>query len=130
MYKKFYTFTIFLFLFSQFFYAQDTSLAYSGTENYILTERTDLRRYDNNKYIGLMSREVKSFIVPSYVDGRRVYEGDFYVEQDTKHAAMALDEGIHDAIVSVFAIDEEGTFINPAPIYIRRHNKRFYLTAH
>ena len=58
-----------------------------------------------------MSREVKSFIVPSYdSQGRRIYEGDFYVEQDTKHAAMALDEGIHDAIVSVFAIDEEGTF--------------------
>ena len=100
-----------IFIFFPFFlFAQTTSLAYSGSENYILTERTDLRRYDNNKYIGLMSREVKSFIVPSYVDGRRVYEGDFYVEQDTKHAAMALDEGIHDAIVSVFAIDEEGTF--------------------
>ena len=90
--------------------AQTTSLDYNGTDNYILTERTDLRRYDNNKYIGLMSREVKSFIVPSYSEGRRVYEGDFYVEQDTKHSAMALDDGIHDAIVSVFAIDEEGTF--------------------
>ena len=100
------------FVFFPFFlFAQNTTLSYSGTENYILTERTDLRRYDNNKYTGLMSREVKSFIVPSYdSQGRRIYEGDFYVEQDTKHAAMALDEGIHDAIVSVFAIDEEGTF--------------------
>ena len=107
--KKFSSLLILFFLVASLT-AQTTSLNYSGTDNYILTERTDLRRYDNNKYIGLMSREVKSFIVPSYSDGRRVYEGDFYVEQDTKHSAIALDDGIHDAIISVFAIDEEGTF--------------------
>ncbi|MBO4640237.1 MAG: OmpA family protein [Treponema sp.] len=108
MYKKIYTFTISLFLFSQFFYAQGITLSYTGSSNYILTERTDLRRYDNNKYIGLMSREVKSFIVPREGDGKRVYEGDFYVEQDTVHVGMALDEGIHDAITSIFSIDDDG----------------------
>ena len=106
---KKYTLFLCLFIFLSFFiYSQSAILQYTGTSNYILTERTDLRRYDNNKYIGLMSREVKSFIVPRESDGRRVYEGDFYVEQDTVHVGVALDQGIHDAITSVFSIDDDG----------------------
>ena len=37
---------------------------YTGSKTYIYVERTDLRRYDNGKYSGLMSREVKSYITP------------------------------------------------------------------
>ena len=102
-------FSIIIVLFiPNFAHAQPVTIAYSGNDNYILTERTDLRRYDNGKYVGLTSREVKSFINPTYSDGDRVYDGLFYVEQDTKHLARAVDEGIHDAIVSVFKIDEHG----------------------
>ena len=99
-----------IFIFFPFFlFAQTISLAYSGSENYILTERTDLRRYENNKYVGLTSREVKSFITPTYSNGEKVYDGLFYVEQDTKHLSANVDEGIHDAIASVFKIDENGS---------------------
>ena len=90
-------------------FAQPVTISYSGNDNYILTERTDLRRYDNGKYVGLTSREVKSFITPSYSDGEKIYDGLFYVEQDTKHLAQAIDSGIHDAIASVFKIDEQGS---------------------
>ena len=38
---------------------------YTGSKNYIYVERTDLRRYDNGKYAGLMSREVKAYITPT-----------------------------------------------------------------
>ena len=100
---------IILFLSSPFLYSQPITLSYQGNDNYILTERTDLRRYDNNKYVGLTSREVKSFITPSYSNGDKVYDGLFYVEQDTKHLAAAIDDGIHDAIESVFKIDEQGS---------------------
>ncbi len=99
------------FLITTNLFSQPVTISYSGNDNYILTERTDLRRYDNGKYVGLTSREVKSFITPSYSDGDRVYDGLFYVEQDTKHLARAIDEGIHDAIVSVFRIDEQGGMI-------------------
>lgn len=98
-----------LFLITTTLYSQPITISYSGNDNYILTERTDLRRYDNNKYVGLTSREVKSFITPSYNNGEKVYDGLFYVEQDTKHLAAAIDDGIHDAIVSVFKIDEQGS---------------------
>ena len=97
-----------LFLITTILYSQPVTISYAGNDNYILTERTDLRRYDNNKYVGLTSREVKSFITPSYENGEKVYDGLFYVEQDTKHLAAAIDEGIHDAIVSVFKIDQQG----------------------
>ena len=108
IFYKFFLISLF-FLITTNLYSQPVTISYSGNDNYILTERTDLRRYDNGKYVGLTSREVKSFINPTYSDGDRVYDGLFYVEQDTKHLARAVDEGIHDAIVSVFKIDEQGT---------------------
>ena len=107
--KKIILFTFFYFFIFTLTFAQPVTISYSGNDNYILTERTDLRRYDNGKYVGLTSREVKSFITPSYADGDRVYDGFFYVEQDTVHMAQAIDSGIHDAITSVFKIDEQGS---------------------
>ena len=106
--KLFFLLIIFLFT-PKILFAQPVTISYSGNDNYILTERTDLRRYDNGKYVGLTSREVKSFITPSYADGDKVYDGLFYVEQDTVHMAQAIDSGIHDAITSVFKIDQQGS---------------------
>lgn len=98
-----------LFLYLIFFcgaaFAADTQFLYSGSQNYSLVERTDLRRYDNGKYVGLMSREARSFIVCE--DG--VYDGDFFVHQDTVHNQKIVVNGIHDSIRSVFKISADGT---------------------
>ena len=107
MNKRFFTYLILL-LVNFLLYSQSVTLQYNGTSNYILTERTDLRRYDNNKYDGLTSREVKSFITPSYNNSDKIYDGLFYVEQDTRHLSANIDKGIHDAIASVFKIDDHG----------------------
>ncbi len=88
-----------------FLFAAETQFVYSGSQNYSLVERTDLRRYDNGKYVGLMSREARSFIVCE--DG--VYDGDFFVSQDTVHNQKIVVNGIHDSIRSVFKIGADGT---------------------
>lgn len=94
-----------LFVFGAVLFAADTQFVYSGSQNYSLVERTDLRRYDNGKYVGLMSREARSFIVCE--DG--VYDGDFFVHQDTVHNQKIVVNGIHDSIRSVFKIGKDGT---------------------
>lgn len=86
-------------------FAAETQFVYSGSQNYSLVERTDLRRYDNGKYVGLMSREARSFIVCE----NGVYDGDFFVSQDTVRNQKIVVNGIHDSIRSVFKIGADGT---------------------
>ncbi len=79
-------------------------------QNYVLVERTDLRRYDNGKYVGLLSREIKSFIIPTKKDDEYFYDGYFYVNQKTKRNNYEINSGIKDAILSSFKIDNENNF--------------------
>lgn len=94
-----------LFIFAQ----NDNSvqITYNGGRNYSLVERTDLRRYDNNKYTGLLSREVRSFIIN---DGD-MYDGSFYVDEGTRHQNTSVGQGIHDSIPSRFRITSDGNLI-------------------
>src|SRR5574344_3129509 len=50
--------------------AQPVALSYSGSNGYTPGDRTNLRRYVNGKYIGLTSREVRSFISPAAKPGK------------------------------------------------------------
>lgn len=81
---------------------------YTGSKNYIYVERTDLRRYDNGKYSGLMSREIKSYITPQSSNQGFLYKGNFYVNQDTRKGVSFITDGIHEAISSSFLMDENG----------------------
>ena len=85
-------------------YADEVQFRYNGTRNYSLVERTDLRRYENNRYTGLLNREVRSFISN---DGE-LYEGSFYVSQDTVRASAIVGDMIHDSIPSRFKISSDG----------------------
>ena len=87
-----------LFVFGAALFAADTQFVYSGSQNYSLVERTDLRRYDNGKYVGLMSREARSFIVCE--DG--VYDGDFFVHQDTVHNQKIVADCPHTPLCWIF----------------------------
>ncbi len=79
-------------------------ITYNGSGNYTLKERSDLRRYDNGKYIGLMSREVTSFITPTGYKNGYTYEGSFFVMEATKRASESVGHGIKDSIPSSFKI--------------------------
>ncbi len=96
------------------------SLSYSGSGGYSLVERTNLRRYVNGKYVGLTSREVRSFISPSLPPSKKFmakgsmfehdqwYDGSFYVMEETLRNNQAAAAGVHEAIQSVFHISPDG----------------------
>ncbi len=89
------------------------SLAYHGGRSYILVERTDLLRYDNGQFTGLLSRELQSYVADrgADADGNRLYEGNFYVVEETKRDRKRVREGIHTAIDSSFKITPEGNLV-------------------
>ena len=88
------------------FPSEPVKFSYKGGSNYTMVERTDLRRYDNNKYKGLMSREVKACIAGK--DG--LYEGSFYVDEKTVHKNVSVADSVHNATPSTFRISEDGKF--------------------
>lgn len=114
-----------VFLFISFFcltniFSQNTSkdkIEYFGeTEKYVLVERTDLRRYDNGRYTGLTSREVRSFVSPistpknvasEYLDDSW-FSGNFMVLESTKSGSSLTAKGLDDLIPSTFHISENG----------------------
>ncbi len=84
-------------------------IQYNQDRTYTLVERTDLRRYDNGRYVGLLSREVRSFIHQE--DNSRYknfYQGDFYVLEKTKRNLYEINQGINEAIPSAFTISDDG----------------------
>lgn len=102
MKKNCFSFLILFFL-NFLFWGQEIQFRYNGGRNYTLVERTDLRRYENNRYVGLLSREIRSFI-SNYGD---LYEGSFYVSQDTVRASLSVADQIHDSIPSKFRISDD-----------------------
>lgn len=100
--------------------AQAVKLHYSGKGGYSLVERTNLRRYVNGKYVGLTSREVRSFVSlsepplmrfkakGSVYENDQWYDGSFYVMEETLRNSQAAGAGIHEAVQSVFHISKNG----------------------
>ncbi len=84
------------------------TITYKGSRNYKFTERSDLRVYQNGKYIGLQSKIVSAFIIPDRSEKGLVYEGDFFVDQDTNRNKASVALGIHEAIPSSFVINSDG----------------------
>lgn len=98
------------FLFSQ---GTDVRILYNGDRNYSLVERTDLRRYDNGKYTGLVSREIRSFIARTSppengVQTDSYYDGSFFVLEGTRRGANEVGSGINSSIPSSFRISRDG----------------------
>lgn len=85
-----------------------TRITYNGSGNYTLRERTDLRQYNNGKYVGLVTREVTSYITPVSFDNGYLYEGSFFLNQDLMHKAQTVGFGIRDSIPSTFRINNDG----------------------
>ena len=103
------------FFLSKPLFPQSVELVYNGSKSYSLTERTDLRKYENGKYIGMTKREVHSFIntTDSYDKTPRYardswFDGNFYVVEERKNNSLNKIDGIYDSIPSVFHIAPNG----------------------
>lgn len=104
--KRFFVFLFCVFL--NFLIFPQQRIIYNGSGNYVLRERSDLRRYDNGKYVGLVSREVTSFVNPIESDDGFAYEGSFFVNQKTNRNQTQVGSGIYDYIFASFKIDGNG----------------------
>lgn len=110
--KKIFLSAIF-FLFFQNVFCQNVLLKYNGSGSYVYIERTDVRRYYNGKYTGLVSREVRSFIAPTSVPSGgkisdRYYDGSFFIDEATKRNSREVNVGINGAVPSSFKISSDG----------------------
>ena len=110
--KKIFLSAVF-FLFFQNVFCQNVLLKYNGSGSYVYIERTDVRRYDNGKYTGLVSREIRSFIAPTSVPSGgkisdRYYDGSFFIDEATKRNSREVNLGINGAVPSSFKISSDG----------------------
>ena len=78
---------------------------------YSILERADWRRFDNGRYTGLVNQEIRAHIIPVQAGdsgGRALFQGNFFVMQNTlrdmRQAARAVDA----VIPVVFEIDDDG----------------------
>lgn len=112
--KKIFLFVLSIFCFKAF--SQSVQVTYNGSGNYVYIERTDLRRYDNGKYTGLVSREVRSYITQdANPAGAPVtdtyYDGNFYFNENTIHNSRAVLAGLNTSIPSRFKITGDGELV-------------------
>ena len=101
---------IFVFFVNFYVFSQESVLRYYGNRNYNFVERSDLRKYENGRYVGLVSKEVSAFIMPVFDGENYVYEGHFFVNQETVKSMQKVGFGINDFVPSKFIIHDDGTF--------------------
>ena len=69
-----------------------------------------MRKYENGRYVGLVSKEVSAFIMPVFDGENYIYEGHFFVNQETVKSMQTVGFGINDFVPSKFIIHDDGTF--------------------
>lgn len=101
---------ILVFFINFYVFSQESVLRYYGNRNYNFVERSNLRKYENGRYVGLVSKEVSAFIMPVFDGENYIYEGHFFVNQKTVKSMQTVGFGINDFVPSKFIIHDDGTF--------------------
>ena len=73
-------------------------------------ERSDLRRYENGKFVGLEHREVRGILQQRTSDLAAVIEGTFYVLQALDHGGAETAQEVAQAIPVTYSIQPDGTY--------------------
>lgn len=92
--------------------ALDFSSLYLPGEKFRLTERADLRRYENGRFIGLSYRETRGVLEvrPGEQPGQPRISGDYYVFEETKHQAHHVAKKIDQVVPVSFTLAADGSY--------------------
>ncbi|MBW8004054.1 MAG: hypothetical protein FVQ80_19025, partial [Planctomycetes bacterium] len=81
------------------------SVQYLPGDKFKITEKADLRRYENGRFIGLSYREVRGILdVQPGQDGRYEVQGSFFVFEETKHKDRHVARKIDDVVPVKFSL--------------------------
>jgi outer membrane protein OmpA-like peptidoglycan-associated protein len=96
-------------------YAQENiDLVMAETGPYSLVERSDWRRYNNGKYVGLVHREVRASISPNPAPQNAaatssfLYQGNFFVLEETLRDMRASAQAVDDVVPVKFQLNKSG----------------------
>lgn len=88
--------------------AQEVLLAYSGTDSYVLTEKSDWSRYEDGRYVGHVYREVRGRLEPETSAPGALWRGDFLVFEETLRDLSAAARRVDDQVPAAFRIGSDG----------------------
>ena len=93
---------------------QSATLSMADTGAYSIVERSDWRRFDNGRYVGLVDQEVRANILPKQMEASNtgfLFQGNFFVLQNTTREARQAARAI-DAVIPVsFELRQNGAMI-------------------
>jgi OmpA-OmpF porin, OOP family len=78
--------------------ALDLRFMFLSGDKIRLTERADLRRYEDGTFVGLAYREVRGLLEATPEQSSTRLEGDFYVFEETKHDARLVAKRVDDVV--------------------------------
>ena len=87
-------------------------VAYHVGEKLRITERSNLRRYQDGRFIGLASREVRGLV--EVVDASATtasLEGSFYVFEETRHNATLVAHRIDEVVPVAYRVATDGSYL-------------------
>ncbi|KKK71119.1 hypothetical protein LCGC14_2917150 [marine sediment metagenome] len=103
-----------LLLANQALYGESFRVSYLPGDKFRITEKADLRRYEDGRFIGLAYREVRGVLdvlAGNEEGGASKVTGDFYVFEETKHKSINVARRIDQVVKVNFLIKENGQYV-------------------
>ena len=87
------------------------NVVYSPGDKLRITEKANLRRYENNRFVGLSYREVRGVLEAGGTGVGQELAGKYYVFEETKHDSALVAKRIDTAYPAQFEVRGDGTYL-------------------
>jgi OmpA-OmpF porin, OOP family len=88
-------------------------VGYAAGDKFTITERSDLRRFEDNKFVGLSYREVRGVLGIAQGQQGAEASGSFLVFEETRRDARLVAKRIDDVVPVRFSVRPDGTYDVP-----------------